>query len=151
MHLYHGKELRKSRYSETGRPYLVTTVTRQRQKIFEDFCLARLVVAEMRGVTDRGLVDTLAWVIMPDHVHWLITLRVSSLAVIVKTVKSRSAIAINKRAGTSGPVWQSGYHDHAIRRDEDLAGVARYVVANPLRAGLAERLGDYPHWDVFCL
>ena len=46
MHLYHGKELRKSRYSETGRPYLVTTVTRQRQKIFEDFCLARLLVAE---------------------------------------------------------------------------------------------------------
>jgi REP element-mobilizing transposase RayT len=105
----------------------------------------------MRAATDRGVVETLAWVVMPDHLHWLVTLRVPSLAVIVKAMKSRSAIAINKRAGTSGSVWQSGYHDHAIRREEDLAVVARYVVANPLRAGLVERLGDYPHWDVFCL
>lgn len=49
--------------------------------------------------------------------------------------------------GRNGPVWQRTYHDHALRREEDLRAAARYVVANPLRAGLAEGIGDYPFWD----
>jgi len=44
-------------------------------------------------------------------------------------------------------MWQDGFHDHAIRKEEDLADIARYVVANPLRAGLVRRIGDYSLWD----
>jgi len=46
-----------------------------------------------------------------------------------------------------GPVWQKGYYDHALRDEENLAAVARYIVANPLRAGLARNVADYPLWD----
>ncbi len=38
-------------------------------------------------------------------------------------------------------------HGRSLRKDEDLVHLARYVVANPVRAGLVERLGDYPLWD----
>jgi len=69
------------------------------------------------------------------------------LAPLMKSVKSFSACRINRRLGGSGRVWQMGNHDHALRRDEDIVHFARYVVANPLRAGLVERLGDYPLWD----
>ena len=44
-------------------------------------------------------------------------------------------------------LWQTGFHDHALRREEDLAATARYLIANPLRAGLVQRVGDYPFWD----
>ncbi len=44
-------------------------------------------------------------------------------------------------------MWQKGFHDHAIREEEDLRAVARYVVANPVRAGLVQSVRDYPHWD----
>jgi len=44
-------------------------------------------------------------------------------------------------------VWQDGFHDHALRREEDLKEVARYIIANPVRAGLVTRVGDYPLWD----
>lgn len=47
----------------------------------------------------------------------------------------------------SGPVLQKSYYDHAIRSDEDIKRIARYIVANPLRAGLASEIGNYPHWD----
>ena len=85
---------------------------------------------------------------MPDHFHWLFALgeRIP-LAPLMKSVKSFSARCINRRLGGSGRVWQTGCHDHALRRDEDVAQVSRYVVANPLRAGLVERLGDYSLWD----
>jgi REP element-mobilizing transposase RayT len=44
-------------------------------------------------------------------------------------------------------IWQPGFHDHALRHDDDVAEIARYIVANPLRAGLVARLGDDSHWD----
>ncbi|GBH14379.1 REP element-mobilizing transposase RayT [Pseudomonas syringae pv. actinidiae] len=34
-----------------------------------------------------------------------------------------------------------------MRNEQDMAGLARYIVANPLRAGLVKKLGDYPLWD----
>ncbi|MNR61582.1 hypothetical protein D3C85_1833710 [compost metagenome] len=65
--------------------------------------------------------------------------------------KSRITFALNRSIGRDGPLWQHGFHDRAIRREEDLQAVARYIVANPLRAGLVERIGDYPLWDAVWL
>ncbi|MFP3408382.1 transposase, partial [Pseudomonas sp. SIMBA_065] len=48
-------------------------------------------------------------------------------------------------------IWQPGYQDHALRREERLVHVARYIVANPLRAGLVKSVRDYPHWDAVWL
>ena len=84
---------------------------------------------------------------MPDHFHWLIGLHSATLSSLMQRVKSRSAIAINKHLLSEGQVWQKGFHDHALRRDEDSLNTARYVIANPLRAGLAKHLADYPLWD----
>jgi putative transposase len=44
-------------------------------------------------------------------------------------------------------VWQTAYHDRAIRQEEDLEGIARYIVANPLRAGIVSSVRDYALWD----
>jgi putative transposase len=44
-------------------------------------------------------------------------------------------------------LWQPGYFDRALRKEDDRLAVARYLVANPLRAGIVQRIGDYPHWD----
>jgi hypothetical protein len=48
-------------------------------------------------------------------------------------------------------LWQRGFHDHALRQDDDLAAAARYVIANPVRRGLVKRVADYPHWDAVWL
>jgi len=144
----HGGDLRKGRYSETGCVYLVTAVTEARRALFADVGLGREVVHTMRYHDLAGDSETLAFVVMPDHFHWLFALGENMpLAPLIKSVKSFSARSINRRLGGSGRVWQTGYHDHALRRDEDIVQVSRYVVANPLRAGLVERLGDYPLWD----
>ncbi len=108
------------------------------------------MVDALRVETPRA--QTLAFVVMPDHLHWLFHLEEgSSLEAVVGTVKSVSAHRVNRRLGRTGRVWQAGYHDRALRREEDLAVVARYVVANPLRASLVERLGAYPLWDAVWL
>lgn len=147
----HGHALRKGRYSEAGRAYLLTTVTEQRRPVFADWRVGRLLVAELRAEHEIARVASLAWVVMPDHVHWLVTLREGTLDALVRRVKSRSAVAANAAMGVGGQLWQKGYHDHAVRAEDDLRDMARYVVVNPLRAGLVTSLADYPLWDAMWL
>lgn len=144
--------LRKGRSSEEGREYFITTVTAGRQPWFERFDLARCLVAEMRRMHDEGAIESLAWALMPDHLHWLFALGPRcTLAQTLNRFKGRSARAINRRLARTGPLWQPAYHDHALRAEEDRREIARYIVANPLRAGLVQKLGDYPHWDAVWL
>jgi REP element-mobilizing transposase RayT len=146
-------DLRKGRYSEERRAYFVTTVLAGRERrLFEDFACARCVVAEMRALHDDGAVASMAWVVMPDHVHWLFQLgEGSDLSVVMKRFKARSARRVNQHISRQGVLWQKSFYDHALRKDEDLRDVARYIVANPLRAGLVGHIGDYPLWDAMWL
>lgn len=143
--------LRRGRVSEPGRLYLLTSVTRERAPVFEDFHLARRVIAQFRQAEQEEAARSLAWVVMPDHIHWLIELKAATLSVLMRRFKSRSGCAIYKTGKLGGRLWQAGYHDRALRREEDVQVVARYIVCNPLRAGLVQRLGDYPHWDAVWL
>jgi REP element-mobilizing transposase RayT len=71
----------------------------------------------------------------------------AALSGVVQNVKANSGRLINSESRSTGPIWQRGFYDRAIRRDEDLPAIARYIVANPLRAGIARSCGDYPLWD----
>ncbi|MBK9326291.1 MAG: transposase [Hydrogenophilales bacterium] len=141
-------ELRKGRYSEPGREYLITVVTHERCRYFENLKAARALIAVMRALESEGVLHWLAWVVMPDHLHGLVSLgETADLSNAMNTLKGRSARAINRLLGRVGAFWQEGFHDHALRREEDRLHIARYIVANPLHAGLVEHVGDYPHWD----
>lgn len=147
QHLYHGHRLRIGRHSETGRVYMVTTVTQNRIPVFSAWDRGSACARVLHRMPALMPVQTLAWIVMPDHVHWMFALYGSTLGCVMKRFKACSAREVNKVAGETGTVWQAGYHDHAVRLDEDLRALARYVVANPVRAGLCQRVGDYPFWD----
>jgi len=140
--------LRRGRYSLAHQIYCITTVVRERRSLFADMTSARLMVRELRRLHEEGEVISLAWVVMPDHLHWLIQLNENrTLSRVVKTLKARSALTINRYMCKQGSLWQRAYFDRAARKDEDIHQIARYIVANPLRAGLVQEIGDYPHWD----
>lgn len=145
----HASDLRKGRVSIPGQIYLVTCVTQDRAALFRDFAAGRKVVSALRHHEESGNAHTLAYVVMPDHLHWLFALgQEMPLPRLLASLKSYTA----RRIGIGGQaVWQKGYHDHALRSDEEVRDTARYVVANPLRAGLVQRLGDYPLWDAIWL
>ena len=102
----------------------------------------------IRNINRSPGTQTLAFVVMPDHVHWLLQISgEKSLSEIIQATKSASAHAINRIAGRKGKFWQPGFHDHAVRTEEALRDIARYIVANPLRAGLVTSVRNYSHWD----
>ncbi|VVN18068.1 hypothetical protein PS645_04156 [Pseudomonas fluorescens] len=71
----HGCRLRKDRVSESVRIYLLTVVTDRRLPVFADWHAGRLLVDQLREADESSLVTSMAWVVMPDHLHWLIELR----------------------------------------------------------------------------
>ncbi len=129
----------------------LTTITHQRKPLFRDFHHARLMVKHLRASDDIQDCQSLAWVVMPDHLHWLIELKEVTLGTLMRKFKSRTAIALRKAGVGHKPIWQPGYQDHALRQEECVVHVARYIVANPLRAGLVRSIRDYPHWDAVWL
>lgn len=138
----HAFRLRHGRHSQPQQIYLVTAVTHLRQPFFQDFVCARQLVGVLRQAQMRQQASTLAYVVMPDHLHWLMQLgEGQALSACVQRIKSLSA------HDAPGRLWQKGFHDHAVRNEEDLPALARYIVSNPVRAGLVTRTGLYPHWD----
>ena len=149
LHVHSGQHaLRRGRVSIPGQYYHVTCATVHRVPVFIDWPAGRPVVTALRAAADAGDAETLAYCLMPDHLHWLLRLGQPTLARVVGNMKGRSSWA---RRSPTGHLWQRGYYDHAIRTDENLRNVARYIVANPLRAGLVTHIGDYPLWDTIWL
>ena len=144
--------LRKGRVSMPGQIYLVTTTTLGRQPVFANF---RTAQAAAQSIEDKAVLadaKLLAWVLMPDHFHGLIQLgEATSLQNIMNRIKSASARRVNRVLGRESSLWARAYHDHALRREEDLLETARYIIANPIRAGLVKRVGDYPFWNAIWL
>ncbi|KTD93262.1 transposase [Pseudoalteromonas sp. H71] len=99
----------------------------------------------------QNKVNTICYVLMPDHLHWLFQLKECSLANVIKIFKSVTTVKINKLNGTTGKIWQQNYFEHQLRSEKDLINQARYIVANPLRAGVAKNVGQYPYWDCIYL
>ncbi|MGD8571312.1 MAG: transposase [Gammaproteobacteria bacterium] len=138
--------LRKGRVSITNQIYSITAVTHERNHYFSDFNSARTLINILRSHEQTGDAYTLCFVVMPDHFHWLMQLQnQKDLSATIQSVKSMTS----KRLGF--PVWQKGFHDRAIRHEEDLVDIARYIVANPIRAGLVNSIKEYPHWDAIWL
>ena len=140
------RNLTKGRNSEAHAVYAVTVVTRGRRRLFAHADTASQVISNIALSDAEGSSRTHAWVVMPDHLHWLFALGSRDLSTCMRRFKSRSAHAINLSMARQGAVWQAGFFDHRLRGDEDLHMQAAYILANPLRAGLVERISDYPYW-----
>ncbi|MGH8051733.1 MAG: REP-associated tyrosine transposase [Arenimonas sp.] len=143
------RALREGRHSCPRQIYSITSVCINREKLFSDYANARLAVKALNSKQLWPDAKCLAWVVMPDHMHVLIELGDKEpLPLAVQRIKSLIAIAINQERNLRRPIWQRGYFDHAIRKDEDVWFAARYILNNPVRAGLAVNIGDYPYWSL---
>ena len=138
--------LLRGRISQKGSVYCITSVVHGRRLILADATNAGIVRDEMRAIHEEGRAESLAWVIMPDHLHWLLQLNQGTLGQCMQRFKSRAARSLNLVNGLQGQFWQSGYYERHLRNMDDLAKQARYLIDNPLRKGLVTRIEDYPFW-----
>ena len=125
--------------------YFVTFCTPSRDRTFTDAAIVSRTLEQIRRTARDEAFAILAYCVMPDHVHLLVEALASTsdLRRFVKLAKQRSGAA-HARV-TSRRLWQEGYHERVLRADDDAHEIARYIVANPVRASLVANPADYPH------
>ena len=83
------------------------------------------------------------WVVMPTHVHTLLTPIDTSLSRIMQSIKGYSSKEIQKKIGGPQTLWQPEYFDWWIRDEKLFSRVLSYIEWNPVKAHLCE---DPKHW-----
>jgi len=140
------KFLRKGRASIKNQHYLLTTTVLDRKPVFNREDAAEVVLNSLHWLEKQEKIVLDAAVVMPDHLHFVAGLINGSLATIMRSLKSHTAKKINILLERDGPFWQPQYHDHGVRKDEELTEVVLYTLHNPVRAGLVKDFRDYPYW-----
>jgi len=136
--------LRRGRRSIASQPYLITVSTHERVRWFCDPTDADRAASVLNDNRTWPEATVLAWVLMPDHLHLMLTLgETETLAQVIARVKARVWHQLRPASGSSLKLWQHSFHDHALRRGEDLLLAGRYLLDNPVRAGLVERHFDW--------
>lgn len=121
---------------------MLTLATADRKRYFAASRWAVLGRRMLEGVAARRGTRVFAYCFMPDHLHLVVQIAgAGSIVEFVKEFKQRTGFAFKRATGRS--LWQKSYHDHVLRRDEDLLSACRYVFANPVRAGLADRANGF--------
>src|SRR5690606_17823069 len=113
------RALRRGRSSLPGTPYLLAASCAGRSPLFQNWTCASAVaatLAEARLWRDARLE---CWVLMPDHLHVLLTLGNEPLPQLMRRIKAvTSGVANHAHGRIREAVWARGYHDHALRREE---------------------------------
>ena len=138
--------LRKGQNSTKNQHYLFTTAVHKRKPVLNHPKTAQIILSSLHWIESQKRIILDAAVIMPDHLHFVAALRQDSLDRLMHSLKSYTAKKINTLLNRQGAFWQPQYHDHALRKDEDLNEVVLYTLNNPVRAGLVEDFHDYPYW-----
>ena len=125
--------------------YFLTICCDDRRHLFTAPQAVDSTLMQLRRVATDEQFAVLAYCFMPDHLHLLVagTRADSSLPEFVRLFKQQSAFAWKQATGAR--LWQRGDFDRVLRADEDTPDGVRYVLANPVRAGLVQSPLDYPY------
>lgn len=105
--------------------------------------VAQLVVDALKHF-DGIRYHLIAWCVMPNHVHVVVTPEGLSLAKVLHSWKSFTAHEANKLLSRQGDFWQREYYDHLIRNEKELQHYINYTLENPVAAGLCKNQPDWP-------
>ena len=127
------------------RSYLVTLCILKRRRLFVSAIVVQPLIALLGELAQLHSFDVYAYCFMPDHCHFLLCGRESSsdLPRFIRSFKGRACVHLRRFACHN--IWQTAYHDHVIRNDDDLQNSASYILDNPVRAGLAKDPHGYPY------
>src|SRR5262245_30324966 len=125
--------------------YFLTFCTDYRRPVFQDPDVVNLVLSQIsRAATEEAFV-VLAYCFMSDHVHLLVdgTSDASDCRRFIKSAKQYSGYHFERE--TKRKLWQRYGFERVLRDEDSTLVVARYILNNPVRAGLVGDPRDYPY------
>jgi len=124
----------------------VALATAERAQIFTEPRAVQTCLSASKEAGTRYEAKVYAYCFMPDHLHLLAgTPGGVNFIDFIRYFKQLSAYRLARASQTARRVWQTRFYDHALRLDEDIVTVARYIFDNPVRAGIVADGADYPY------
>jgi putative transposase len=146
------------RWYVAGGTAFFTVVTNRRQPIFAEDNACKLLGDVMRSIRNDLPFETVAAVLLPDHLHatWTLPRGDGDFSTRWKRIKrdftvryldvggpEAAVTPVQARRGTRG-VWQRRFYEHQVR-DEDVSALCDYIHYNPVKHGLAKSPVDWPY------
>jgi putative transposase len=124
--------------------YFLTICVAPRREVFIDCDSVDLVLSQLRRSASVRHFAVIAYCFMPDHIHLLVEGLTddADLRNFMRVFKQQSSFAWRRQHEQQ--LWQRGYFDRVLREEDDTVTVARYVLNNPVRAGIVAAPDQYP-------
>ena len=141
---YPRRQRRLDRIFDSAPSYFLTLCTDERKRVLNNAETMARVQHFVSDSLERYGVYVDCHVLMPDHVHLIITIAADPETTVGKWVKAFKAMVAQHRFK-----WQKGYFDHVLRNDESRSEKWEYIRMNPVRAGLVSHPDQWPYAQRF--
>lgn len=112
--------------------------------------MAALFIDVLRGYVRDGKFKVHEFVVMPNHVHLLITVAGDmSIKKAMQLIKGGFSYRVKKELGFLGEAWQRGFSDVRVKDEESLAAHRLYIRNNPVKAGLVGVAEEYERGSLY--
>jgi putative transposase len=110
--------------------------TFERRPVFSTDEIHQIVRAELLRTADAEHVEIIVYCFMLDHVHILAEgcRESADIREFARMFRQQSGYTFRRLWRVR--LWQEGYYDRVLRSSDDTIEIARYIIANPVRAGL---------------
>jgi putative transposase len=126
--------------------YFITICAHMQRNLFQCDEVAELMVATFVKYRDAGEFELHEYVVMPNHVHLLLSLNgQQQWGRVIQLIKGGFSHSLREHGAVFPVVWQQRYHDRRVRDAKEFTEFSKYIRQNPVRKGLVEDPGDYPH------
>jgi putative transposase len=126
------------------RRYFVTFCTHSRRPLFTAPDRVDLVRSQILRAAQANAFAISAYCFMPDHLHLLVEATADDADGLRFIGRAKQVSGFHHMQTFGVRLWQRYAFERILRNDEAVLGVARYILENPIRARLVERVEDYP-------
>jgi putative transposase len=125
--------------------FFISTQTYNRRRLFQVAATAELLLEALQHYRREGHYKLHAFVVMPDHIHLLLTPQDITLERSIQLIKG----GFSHRLASKLPIWQRGFTDRRMRDRDDFLAHRSYIHHNPVRDRLCQQPEDYPYSSAY--
>jgi len=122
----------------------ITITTYNKQQIFVNKNIYKQHCLILKETAKKYCFKIWVFCFMPDHLHLLVEGKDknSDIQKFIKIFKQKTGFLYKQSIGKK--LWCTSYYDHLLRKEEDVISVVKYILNNPVRAGLVKEWYEYP-------
>jgi putative transposase len=128
-----------------ARIFFATTKTSMGRRLLQSERNANLLIEVLRSLVAERKFQLHDFVIMPDHVHLLLTVdNEMTIEKAMQLIKGRFSHRLSHELGHKGEVWQRGFTEEQVMNRESFETHSEYIAQNPVKAGMAVSTDEFP-------